>query len=117
MARAGPGGVVRASGGHPYKPASIRDYEAALRLRAYPALGDEPLDEISRADLQELVDEMVAEGLAPTTIETTINAVRAIYRHEIGRDRHQEQPDPRAHACRPAASGGSGSRPRPRRRP
>ena len=85
-------GVVRARGGHPYKPASVRDYERALRLRAYPALGSEPLDEITRGDLQAFVDELGEKGLAATTIETTVNAVRAIYRHEIGRDRLKVNP-------------------------
>lgn len=85
-------GVVRARGGNPYKPASIRDYERALRLRAYPKLGVEPLDEISRADLQELVDACNSEGLAATTIETTINAIRAIYRYEVARDRLKLNP-------------------------
>jgi integrase len=85
-------GVVRARGGHAYKPATIRAYEAALRLRAYPPLGSEGLDEIGRADLQELVDQLAADGLAPTTIETTINAVRAVYRHEIERDRLKANP-------------------------
>jgi site-specific recombinase XerD len=56
-------------------------------LRAYPALGTEPLDQISRVDLQELVDGLVADALAATTIETTINAIRAVYRHELARDR------------------------------
>src|SRR5687768_3555384 len=81
------GGVIRARGGHRFKPATVRQYEAALRLRAYPALGREPLDEISRADVQELVDHLVADGLAAPTVETTVNAIRAVYRHEIGRDR------------------------------
>jgi integrase len=85
-------GVIRARGGHAYKPATVRAYEAALRLRAYPSLGKEPLDEISRADVQEVVDELSADGLAATTIETTVNAVRAIYRHEIGRDRLKTNP-------------------------
>src|SRR5512132_3173965 len=85
-------GVVRARGGRRYKPATVRAYEAALRLRAYPSLGGEPLDEISRADVQELVDELAADGLASPTVETTINAVRAIYRHEIGRDRLKHNP-------------------------
>ncbi len=31
-------------------------------------------------------------GLAPTTIETTVNAIRAIYGHEIGRDRLKANP-------------------------
>jgi integrase len=85
-------GVIRARGGERYKPATVRDYERSLRLRAYPALGREPLDEIARADLQELVDELNADGLAATTIEQTINAVRAIYRHELARDRLKVNP-------------------------
>lgn len=85
-------GVIRAIGGRPYKPATVREYERALRRRAYPALGIEPLDQIARADLQALVHELAAEGLAATTIETTINAVRAIYRHELGRDRLKTNP-------------------------
>jgi integrase len=85
-------GVVRARGGHRYKPGSVRGYERALRLRAYPALGMEPLDQIRWADLQELVDGLAAEGLAATTIETTINAIRAVYRHELGRDRLKTNP-------------------------
>lgn len=85
-------GVIRARGGHRYKPGTVRAYEAALRLRAYPALGPEPLDGIGRADLQELVDELAAEGLAATTIEGTVNAIRAIYGHEIARDRLKVNP-------------------------
>ena len=85
-------GVIRATGGHPYKPATIREYECALRRRANPALGTEPLDAIARADLQVFVDELAAEGLAATTIETTINAIRAIYRHELARDRVKGNP-------------------------
>jgi integrase len=85
-------GVIRATGGHLYKPATMREYERAMRLRANPALGAEPLDEITRADLQELVDKLSAEGLAATTVETTINAVRAIYRHELARDRVKDNP-------------------------
>jgi integrase len=85
-------GVIRAPGGHIYKPATVRSYERALRLRAFPSLGNEPLDEISRADLQELVDELAAKGLGAITIEQTINAIRAIYRHEIARDRLKLNP-------------------------
>jgi integrase len=85
-------GVIRASGGQLYKPATPREYERAMRLRVNPALGNEPIDEITRADVQELVDELAAGGLAAPTIETTINAIRAIYRHEIGRDRVKNNP-------------------------
>jgi integrase len=84
-------GLIRARGGHQYKPATVRAYEQALRLRAYPALGAEPVDEIGRADLQELIDDLNGKRGA-STIETTVNAIRAIYGHEIGRDRLQHNP-------------------------
>jgi hypothetical protein len=90
LSRPGPGWCAR--GGERYKPASVRGYECAPRLRAYPARGTEPLDQISRADAQELVDTLAAEGLAATTIKTTINSIRAIYRHELGRDRLKMNP-------------------------
>lgn len=85
-------GVIRARGGHAYKPGTVRAYESSLRLYVYPTLAREPLDEISRPDLQEVIDTMVAGGLAATTIKTAINALRAIYRHEISRDRLRVTP-------------------------
>lgn len=85
-------GVVRARGGYPYKPATIRAYEAALRLRLYDRLGDDPIDEISRADLQDVVDQLVANGDSGATIQTTVNVLRAIYRYEIGRDHVKVNP-------------------------
>jgi integrase len=85
-------GVIRATGGRRYKPATIREYERALRRRANPALGAEPLDQITRVDLQELVDELAAGGFGATTIETTLNVIRAIYRHELARDRIKGNP-------------------------
>jgi integrase len=35
---------------------------------------------------------LVGDGLAATTIETTINAIRAVYRHELARDRLKTNP-------------------------
>jgi integrase len=63
-----------------------------MRLRVYSVVGSEPLDEITRADLQEMVDALAAKGRAATTIETTLNAIRAIYRYELGRDRLKTNP-------------------------
>jgi integrase len=39
-----------------------------------------------------MVDALAADRHAATTIETTINAVRAIYRHELARDRLRVNP-------------------------
>jgi hypothetical protein len=102
-------GVIRRKGGDRYKPATLREYERALRRRAYPALGSEPLDQITADDVQELVDRLVHDGLAATTVETTVNGLRVIY----GRERVKVNPT-RGVKLRPGGSGARGS-PRPRR--
>lgn len=73
-------GVVRARSGDEYKPATIRSYETSLRLRVLDAYGAEPVADIRRLDLQELVDEWVGEGLAPATVQATYIAIQALYR-------------------------------------
>lgn len=79
-------GLITNRSGDPYKPAAIRGYEKALRLRVLPDLGDARLTDVRLLDVQELVDKMRAGRLAPSTIESTINPVRAIYRraHQRG---------------------------------
>jgi len=79
-------GTIANRSGDPYKPAAIRGYEKALRLRVLPEIGEARLTEVRLIDLQELVDKLKAAGLAASTIETTINPVRAIYRraHQRG---------------------------------
>ena len=52
-------------------------------------LGDEPVEDIRRADLQALIDQL--QG-APVTIEATIIPLRAIFRHELERDRIKINP-------------------------
>jgi integrase len=80
-------GTIRTRSGDVYKPAAVRSYEAALRLRLYPAYGSEPLADIRRVDLQELVEKWLWEGLAPSTIEATLTPLRAIIRREANRGR------------------------------
>lgn len=79
-------GAITNRSGDPYKPAAVRGYEKALRLRVLPDLGDARLTDVRLTDLQGLVDKMRADGLAPSTVESTINPVRAIYRraHQRG---------------------------------
>ena len=79
-------GSITNRSGDPYKPAAVRGYEKALRLRVLPELGDARLTDVRLIDLQELVDRMHAAGLAASTIESSINPVRAIYRraHQRG---------------------------------
>jgi integrase len=85
-------GSVRTRSGDQYKPSAIRSYDQSLRLRVLPRLGDEPVDQISRVDLQELIEELGAEGLAEPTIEATVIPLRAIYRRELASGRLKINP-------------------------
>jgi integrase len=78
-------GLIRNSSGDTYKPSAIRTYDQALRLRVLPALGSRRLGDISRTDVQDLADKLLADGLNPSTISVTMLPVRAIYRRAIRR--------------------------------
>lgn len=69
-----------------YKPATIRSYAEALRLRIMPALGDARLADVTRADVQELADRLTAQGLAASTVSNQLDPLRVIYRRANRRD-------------------------------
>jgi integrase len=79
-------GIVRTRGGDPFKPATIRAYGQALRLRVYPQLATTPFYRVRRVHLQDLVDRLVADGVAAATINTTIGALGAIYGRAVQRN-------------------------------
>ena len=55
-------GSVRTRSGDVYKPSVIRGYATSLRLRLLPALGARKLGDISRRDVQRLVDGWLEES-------------------------------------------------------
>jgi integrase len=79
-------GGVRDRSGHTYKPGTLREYGRALSLRVLPEFGQLSLSDLSRAEVQSFVDQMLAEDLAPSTIRNTLNPLQAIYRHAVRRD-------------------------------
>ena len=79
-------GIVRPRSGDPFKPGTIRAYDQALRLRVYPTLADVAFYRVRRVHLQDLVDHLVAAGVAPATINTTVGALGAIYARAVHRD-------------------------------
>ncbi len=83
--RAAKAGVVRTRSGEPYKPSALRSYEQALRTKLLPALGHKRLSELERNDVQDLVDRLVAAGLAPSTVANAILPLRAVYRRSLER--------------------------------
>jgi integrase len=63
-----------------YKPAVVRGYETALRLRVLPALGDRKLADISLADLLALKEQLLGEGHSGSTIRNSFVPLQALYR-------------------------------------
>jgi integrase len=78
-------GVVRTRSGDAYKPSALRTYDAALRLRVLPELRFTRLSEVSRIDLQDLVDRLVADGLAASTVVVALLPLRAMFRRTMAR--------------------------------
>ena len=79
-------GSIRSRKGDRYKPSSLRGYERALRIRILPEFGALRLGEIERRHVQRFVDELLAEGLDPSTIKNTLNPLQAIYRRALRRE-------------------------------
>jgi integrase len=78
-------GHVTNRSGDRYKPAAVRGYEQALRLRVLPTLGPLRLREIRHPDLQTLVDRLARDGIAPSTVMGAVTPLRAMYRHAVTR--------------------------------
>lgn len=78
-------GAIRNPSGDTYKPSAIRGYEEALRLRLLPDLGGAKLSEIRRADVQVLIDRLMAEGYGASTIRNTLLPLRVIFRRALVR--------------------------------
>jgi integrase len=66
-----------------YKPAVIRIYEIALKLRVLPELGDRRLSDIGHADLLELKEQLLGEGCSASTIRNTFVPLQAVYRRAV----------------------------------
>src|SRR5919201_1879681 len=62
-------GTIRNRSGDVYKPAALRSYETAMRLRVLPELGAARLADLRRPDVQGFADRLLASGLNPSTIQ------------------------------------------------
>jgi integrase len=78
-------GSIRNRSGDRYKPSAARGYEQALRLRVLPELGRLRIAAITRNDLQDLADRLVASGIKASTVRNTFLPVRAIYGRAVKR--------------------------------
>jgi hypothetical protein len=78
-------GLVRTRSGSAYKPSALRSYQEALRTKLLPELGHVRLSAVSRNCVQDLVDRLVGEGFAPSSVRNAILPLRAIYRRALDR--------------------------------
>jgi integrase len=76
-------GTVRNRSGDRFRPSSLRSYEGGMRLRVLPAMGATRLADVRRPDLQAFANGLLADGLDPSTIGTTLLPLRAIFNHAV----------------------------------
>jgi integrase len=78
-------GTIRNRSGDPFKPSALRAYSSAMENRVLPELGSARLADLRRPKIQDFADAMVAEGLSPSFVQTTLLPLRAIFRRAISR--------------------------------
>jgi integrase len=78
-------GVIRTRSGDHYKPAAIRGYKLSFETRIIPRFGQLKISELGRTEIQDMVDELLAKGKAPSTVRNAVMPLRALYRRLISR--------------------------------
>ena len=78
-------GSIRNRSGDPYKPAVIRQYSRSFRLYVKPELGAHKLSSLSRVDVQDFADRLLATRLDPSSVKNTLMPLRVIYRRAFAR--------------------------------
>jgi integrase family protein with SAM-like domain len=69
--------------GREYRPSALRDLSGILRYHVVPELGDLPLREVGRQNVQALVDRLAEEQLSESRIRSVISALRGLYGYAI----------------------------------
>jgi integrase len=78
-------GTIRTRGRRVFAPSKIRAVEQNYRLRLRDCFGRDRLDRIMLQDVQEFVDELDAQDVNASTIESTILPLRLVYRYARGK--------------------------------
>ncbi|MGH2904821.1 MAG: tyrosine-type recombinase/integrase [Solirubrobacteraceae bacterium] len=85
-------GTALNKNGKQYTKSSIGSLESTLRGRVAQELGQEPIDDVRRGQVQTLIDEMVAEKLSGSRVRNVVNALRSLYAYAIPRDLAPDSP-------------------------
>ncbi len=78
-------GSIRNRSGTPYKPSVIRQYERSIRIYVRPELGPKKLSSLTRVEVQDFADRLLATGLDPSSVKNTLIPLRVIYRRAFAR--------------------------------
>jgi integrase len=78
-------GAIRNRSGDAYKPSVLRSYESSMRLHVLDELGALKLSEITRPQLQDVADRMLAAGSDPSSIRNALMPLRVLYRRAMER--------------------------------
>jgi integrase len=78
-------GAIRNRSGDAFKPSVLRSYATSMRLHVLPELGGARLSDVSRVELQDLADRLLAEGRDPSTIRNALVPLRVLFRRAIAR--------------------------------
>ncbi len=85
-------GTALSKKGKPYKPQARKTIEGALNVRVAYEIGNEPLNGVSRGQVQTMIDEMVAEQLSGSRVRNILNALRSLYNFAIPRELAEHSP-------------------------
>lgn len=69
--------------GKPYKPSTRRSYKIAADKYLKPRIGHLRVPDVRRRDVQALVDELRAEGLAASTVHNKLDVLRVVFRRAV----------------------------------
>jgi integrase len=79
-------GTVLDRSGRRYKPSSVRNYGGWLDRYVLPELGERRIGDVRRADVQDLVDQLIGQGLAGSTVRNAFDPLRRIFDRALKRD-------------------------------
>jgi integrase len=86
-----------------YKPSVIRSYRDSLKLHITPLVGGVRIEDVTRSDVQHLVDTMLRRGASPSTVRNSLLPLRVIFRQAL--QRGLVETSPCEHVVVPAVRG------------
>lgn len=78
--------------GRRYRPATIRSYRQAIESYLKPPLGHMRLGDVTRSDVQRVVDRMHSRGLGGSTIRNKLDPLRVVFRRAMQDDEVSRNP-------------------------